>query len=93
MGKKYFIHNEIAVDEDTVEILTNNSEVGDKYVELRRGERFDGKGPEYWLETNGGPRVISLDETDWACSIEQAAEVIGMDADELRRVVETNEWQ
>ncbi len=93
MAKHCWIHNDIAVDQDTVEVLAVNDKSGGSKVELKRGERIDGKGPEYWLETNGGPRVITLDETDWSCSIEQAAEVMGRGADDLRALVESHIWQ
>jgi len=93
MGKHFWIHNEIAVDSDTIEELTDNGVMGDAHVKLCRGERVDGKGPEYWLETNGGPRLITLDETDWSCSIGQAADALGMDADVLRKLVEEHIWQ
>jgi hypothetical protein len=91
--KHYWIQNDIAVDHDTIETMANNGESGDAKVELCRGERIDGKGPEYWLETNGGPRVITLDETDWSCSIEQAADAIGKSVDDVRALIERHVWQ
>lgn len=89
----YYIHNEIAIDTNTIETLDDNGQHGDTRVELKRGARVDGAGIEHWLETNGGPRVITLDTTDWSVSVEQAAEALGGFADGVRAKIEEHVWQ
>ena len=91
--KHQWIHNEIAVDADTVETLTSNGKSGDAKVTLCRGERVDGKGPEYWLGTNGDPMVITLEESAWSCSVDDAAEAVGVASDSLQKLMETHGWE
>ena len=88
----YYIHNEIAIDKSNIETHTFKG-TGDNRIELKSGKRVDGNGVEWWIETNGGPRVITLDETDWSISIEQAANMLGEATDELRKTIEEHVWQ
>lgn len=93
MVKVYYIHDEIAIDAATIELMAINDKHGDARVELKRGKRADGEGVGYWLETNGGPRVITLDETTWSISVDQAADALGVPTDNLRAELEEDVWQ
>ena len=86
--KQKWIHSEIVIDEDTIETLATNDKTLDLFVVLRRADRVDGGGVEHWIDTSTGPRVITLDETSWSCSIAQAAEALGCDAYELQAQME-----
>lgn len=92
MANTYYIANEIAIDKRSIKTHDFNGS-GDNRVELKSGSRADGHGTEWWIETNGGPHVITLDETDWSISIGEAANMLGVLADDLRAEIEKHVWQ
>lgn len=65
------------------EPVSDNGHTGDKRVALVIADRADGSGREAYLETNGGPTLIGEDEGTDRCSLDQAAEALGMDREEL----------
>lgn len=85
---KYDIAPGISVWASTIqESIATNGLVGDHGISLNVGERSDGTGEEPFLETNGGPRHITIEGGDCSCSIVDAAESLEMTPNELIEIV------
>ena len=80
----------LCADEEALTVpaveLADNGEQGDKRVRLIVAP-CDGGGRDVYLETNAGPMLVQQDETASACSIEQAAEALGMSPREVYDLV------
>lgn len=68
-------------------VVADNGQSGDYKVELCVGLRLDGRGKEPFLDTNGGPIMITVEESPATCSIEHAAEALRISAEDLRALV------
>lgn len=85
-----------SVWESSIETIGQNGMKGDYEVTLNVGTRTDGRGQEPFLQTNGGPRLITVEGGSYACSIVEAAETLEMEPNELiaivREFVDAIEW-
>lgn len=78
--ERYRITNTIAVtDRSEATRLWTNGLSGDARVELHVCAR-DGKPDEIyaWIETNGGPRRITLGGDEYGTSVKEAAKALGL---------------
>lgn len=68
-------------------VIGDNSQKGDYKVELCIGKRMDGRGQEPFLFTNGGPIIVTIEDSPTTCSIDDAAKSLGMSTEKLRTTV------
>ncbi len=79
--------NVSGVDIGAFAVIGDNSQKGDYKVELCIGKRLDGRGQEPFLFTNGGPIIVTIEESALTCSIDDAAKSLGMSVEKLRATV------
>jgi hypothetical protein len=68
-------------------VIGDNSQKGDYKVELCIGKRIDGRGQEPFLFTNGGPILITPEDSPTTCAISAAAKSLGLTDATLRETV------